>query len=194
MVTSGNSAFRIPHSALGRSRLSPSLLRRARAIRLLVLDVDGILTDGRLLYTAAGDEVKAFHILDGHGLKLGLKVGLSVALVTGRRTDMVARRARELGIGLLFEGVEEKLPVFRELLDRTGLPPFQVAWMGDDLPDLLPMRQAGLAISVPDGAAEVRAVAHYLTRRPAGGGAVREAVELLLKAQGHWQAVVEGVR
>ncbi|HTU03443.1 MAG TPA: hypothetical protein VMG58_16555, partial [Candidatus Sulfotelmatobacter sp.] len=188
------SAVRSPQSALRRSRLSPSLLRRARAIRLLVLDVDGILTDGRLLYSASGDEVKAFHILDGHGVKLVVKAGLSVALVTGRRSEMVVRRAHELGIGLLFEGVEDKLAAFRELLERTGLPAFQVAWMGDDLPDLPPMRQAGLAVSVPGGAAEVRAAAHYLTRRPGGGGAVREAVELLLKAQGQWRTAVEGWR
>lgn len=177
-----------------RSRLTPSLLRRARAIRLLVLDVDGVLTDGRLLYTYDGDEVKAFHILDGLGVKLAAKAGLTVAMVTGRRSQMVVRRARELGIGLLFEGVEDKLAVLRELLERTGLPAFQVAWIGDDLPDLPPMRQAGLAVSVPGGAPEVRAAAHYLTRRLGGAGAVREAVELLLKAQGQWRTTVEGWR
>jgi 3-deoxy-D-manno-octulosonate 8-phosphate phosphatase (KDO 8-P phosphatase) len=174
--------------------LPPSVLRRARGIQLLVLDVDGVLTDGRLLYTADGGEVLGFDVQDGLGVKLAVKAGLRVAIVTGRCSDMVRRRATELGITDLFQGVEDKLAVLHELLEATGLRAPQVAWMGDDLPDLPVLRVAGLALSVPNGAAEVRAAAHHVTRRPGGRGAVREAVELLLRAQARWDTALEAYR
>jgi len=172
-------------------KVPAAVIRRARAIRMLVLDVDGILTDGRLFYGPGGQEFTAFHILDGHGIKMAIRSGLSLAVVTGRESEAVARRARELGIAEIHQKATDKLPVFEALLAKNGLDASQVACMGDDLLDLPLLRRAGLAITVPDAVDEVRAAAHYVTRRPAGQGAVREAVELLLKSQNHWPAVLE---
>jgi 3-deoxy-D-manno-octulosonate 8-phosphate phosphatase (KDO 8-P phosphatase) len=187
-------AFRIPQSALLRGgprpgRLTADVLRRARRVKLLVLDVDGVLTDGRIVYTAAGAECMAFHILDGHGIKLALRAGLKVAIITGRESPMVARRARDLGVTELFQRVEAKRAVHDALLARHALRAEETACMGDDLLDLPLLRAAGLPLAVPNGAPEVRATARYVTRRPGGGGAVREAIELILKAQGRWDAV-----
>jgi 3-deoxy-D-manno-octulosonate 8-phosphate phosphatase (KDO 8-P phosphatase) len=158
---------------------------------MLVLDVDGIMTDGRLVYAPGGHELTAFHVQDGHGITLAIRVGLSVAIITGREREVVAQRARELGIREIHQKAVDKLPVFQDLLARSGLTASQVACMGDDLLDLPLLRRAGLAITVPDAVDEVRAAAHYVTRRPGGQGAVREAIELLLKAQDHWPAVLE---
>ena len=175
-------------------RIPASVIRRAKAVRLLVMDVDGILTDGRVIYTAAGETQVAFDILDGHGIKLALRFGLRLAIITGRESEVVARRARELGIPELHQKAVDKLAVFEALLARHGLAPPQAGCMGDDLLDLPLLRRAGLAITVPGAVDEVRAAAHYVTRRPGGRGAVREAIELLLKAQGHWPAVMERYR
>jgi len=175
----------------GARKVPASVIRRAKAIRMLVLDVDGILTDGRLFYGPGGQEFTAFHILDGHGIKMAIRCGLSLAIVTGRESEAVARRARELGIQEVHQKATDKLPVFEALLAKNGLDASQVACMGDDLLDLPLLRRAGLAITVPDAVDEVRAAAHYVTRRPGGQGAVREAVELLLKSQNHWPVVLE---
>jgi 3-deoxy-D-manno-octulosonate 8-phosphate phosphatase (KDO 8-P phosphatase) len=192
-----HSAFRIPHSTLpGRGprpgRLSADLLRRARRVKLLVLDVDGVLTDGRIVYTSTGDELLAFHILDGHGIKLAVRAGLAVAIITGRESPMVARRARDLGVTEIHQRVEAKREVFDALLTRHALHAEETACMGDDLLDLPLLRAAGLALAVPNAVPEVRFAAQYVTRRPGGGGAVREAVELLLKAQGRWESILAG--
>ena len=170
------------------------MLQRAKAVRLLVMDVDGIMTDGRVLYAPGGDRLIAFHILDGHGIKLALGCGLSLAIITGRESEVVAQRARELGIQELHQKALDKLAVFQDLLVRHGLGPLQTACMGDDLLDLPLLRRAGLAITVPGAVDEIRAAAHYVTRHPGGQGAVREAIELLLKAQGHWPDVMERYR
>lgn len=183
------SASRVPR---GR-QIPAALAKKARAISLLVLDVDGILTDGRMIYSTDG-ELVAFHILDGHGMKLALRCGLSLAIISGRESVMVARRARELGVQEVHQRVLDKLPVFESLLLRKRLTAAQVACMGDDLLDLPLLRRAGLAITTPGAVDEVRAAAHYITRRPGGEGAVREAIEMLLKAQGHWPAVMERYR
>ncbi|MEK7220960.1 MAG: HAD hydrolase family protein, partial [candidate division NC10 bacterium] len=178
-----------------RSRNIPAaVVRRAKEIKLLVLDVDGILTDGRLVYGPGGQEFTAFHILDGHGIKLAIRCGLSLALITGRESEAVAQRARELGILEVHQKALDKLSVFQDLLARSNLAASQVACMGDDLVDLPLLRRAGLAITVPDAVEEIRAAAHYVTSRPGGQGAVREAIELLLKAQAHWPAVMERYR
>ncbi|MBI4574168.1 MAG: HAD hydrolase family protein [candidate division NC10 bacterium] len=158
---------------------------------MLVLDVDGILTDGRVLYGPGGQEFTAFHILDGHGIKLAIRSGLIPAIITGRASEAVAWRARELGIPEIHQKALDKLSVFEDLLARRGLAASQVACMGDDLLDLPLLRRAGLAITVPDAVEEVRAAAHYVSHRPGGQGAVREAIELLLKAQGHWPTLLE---
>jgi len=174
--------------------LSAAVRARARRIRLLVLDVDGVLTDGRMFYGPAGETLMAFHVQDGHGIKLAQRCGLTVAILSGRSSPMLQRRAEELGVVELQLGVEEKGAAFQALLDRLGLGPEQAACIGDDLLDLPLLRRAGLALSVSDGAAEARRAAHYVTRRAGGRGAVREAVELILKAQGHWRRLVEECR
>lgn len=177
-----------------RGRQIPAgLVKKARAISLLILDVDGIMTDGRMLYSTDG-ELMAFHILDGHGIKLALRCGLSVAIISGRESAMVTRRARELGVQEVHQRVLDKLPVFESLLLRKGLKASQVACMGDDLLDLPLLQRAGLAITVPGAVDEVRVAADYVTSRPGGAGAIREAIELLLKAQGHWPAVMQRYR
>jgi 3-deoxy-D-manno-octulosonate 8-phosphate phosphatase (KDO 8-P phosphatase) len=175
----------------GAWKVPAAVIRRARTIRMLVLDVDGVLTDGRLFYGPDGQALTAFHILDGHGIAMAIRAGLSLAIVTGRESEAVARRAREMGIREIHQKATDKLPVFEGLLAKSGLDASQAACMGDDLPDLPLLRRAGLAITVPDAVDEVRAAAHYVTRRPGGQGAVREAVELLLKSQSHWPAVLE---
>jgi 3-deoxy-D-manno-octulosonate 8-phosphate phosphatase (KDO 8-P phosphatase) len=166
------------------------VIRRAKIVKLLVMDVDGILTDGCVIYTGGGETQVAFDIQDGHGIRLAQQHGLSLALVTGRDSEAVAWRARELGIREVHQKTQDKLAAFQDLLARNGLTGSQAACMGDDLLDLPLLRRAGLAITVPGAVAEVRAAAHYVTSRPGGRGAVREAIELLLKAQGHWPAVL----
>ncbi len=172
-------------------RIARDVLRRAKAIRMLVLDVDGIMTDGQLVYAPDGQEVKVFHVHDGQGIALALRCGLVLAVISGRESEVVAQRARELGIQEIRQKAADKLPVFQDLLARHDLTAAQVACMGDDLLDLPLLLRAGLAITVPGAVEEVRATAHYVTRRPGGQGAVREAIELVLKAQAHWPAVLE---
>jgi 3-deoxy-D-manno-octulosonate 8-phosphate phosphatase (KDO 8-P phosphatase) len=169
-------------------------MRRAKAIRMLVLDVDGVMTDGRLFYGPGGQELTAFHILDGHGIKMAIRSGLTLAIVTGRESEAVAQRMRELGVVELHQKAVDKLAVFQDLLGKSGLDVSQVACMGDDLLDLPLLRRAGLAIAVPDAVDEVRAAAHYVTSRRGGRGAVREAVELLLKSQNLWAGEMERYR
>jgi 3-deoxy-D-manno-octulosonate 8-phosphate phosphatase (KDO 8-P phosphatase) len=168
----------------------PDLAARAQKIELLLLDVDGVLTDGSIIYTADGNEIKRFHVRDGSGLKFWHGHGKRSAIISGRRSEAVERRARELGIALVFQGCAAKLPALDALLAETGLRPEQVCAIGDDLPDLPILRRSGLAVSVADGCAEVRAAADYVTSNPGGRGAVRDAVEWLLRLQGHWDSTV----
>jgi 3-deoxy-D-manno-octulosonate 8-phosphate phosphatase (KDO 8-P phosphatase) len=171
-----------------------SLADRCAAIELLLLDVDGVLTDGSIVYTDDGVEVKAFHVRDGSALKLWQHAGKRAAILSGRTSRAVEVRAAELGIAPVLQGRADKLPAYRELLAEVKLRPEQVCFVGDDLPDLPLLRNCGLAVAVADAAAEVRADAQYVTRAPGGRGAVRETVELLLRCQGLWQAAVERYR
>jgi 3-deoxy-D-manno-octulosonate 8-phosphate phosphatase (KDO 8-P phosphatase) len=151
-----------------------------------VLDVDGVLTDGRLLYGPGGEEEKRFHVHDGLALVAARRAGLEVAVVSGRASAAVTRRMAELGVQHVHQGVEDKAALLARLRVDLGLTPGQVAVMGDDLPDLSLMRQAGLALAPADAVAEVRAAARWVSGRPGGHGAVREAVEMLLRARGAW--------
>ncbi len=164
--------------------------RRAQAIRLLLLDVDGVLTDGRLYFGPQGETHKVFHVRDGHGLKMAQGAGIEIAFLSGRRSDAAYHRARELGISRFFEGLRDKLAVMRELEADLKISAAQVAVVADDLVDLPIMARAGLAVAVADAAPEVAAAAHWVTRGPGGRGAVREVCDLLLKAQGKWPAAV----
>jgi 3-deoxy-D-manno-octulosonate 8-phosphate phosphatase (KDO 8-P phosphatase) len=170
------------------------LSERCAAIELLVLDVDGVLTDGRIVYLDDGTEEKRFHVRDGSGLKLWQHVGKQSAIITGRESSVVDVRAAELGIGHVIQGAAEKLPAYRELLATTGVRPEQVCYVGDDVPDLPLLRRCGLAVAVADACSDVLADAHYVTRALGGQGAVREVVELILRTQGHWQRLLERFR
>ncbi|MCL7945208.1 HAD hydrolase family protein [Marinobacter sp. ATCH36] len=164
------------------------LLEKAAAIRLLALDVDGIMTDGKLFFSASGDELKGFNILDGLGLKQVMAAGIDVAVITGRRSPLTEKRMNDLGIPHLMQGREDKKVALVELAGQLGLSPQQIAYMGDDLPDLPAIRYAGLGISVPNGYWFVRQHADVCTAAPGGSGAVREACELLLSAHGQLEA------
>jgi len=167
------------------------LIERARRVRLLVLDVDGVMTDGQLYFQADGQEIKAFSTQDGQGIKLLRRAGIEVAIITGRESPMVARRAAALGIAHVFQGRDAKLALLRQLLDTLGLAFEQVAYCGDDLPDLAPIRCAGLGISVPNAPDYIREQADWVTQRPGGHGAVRDICDGLLQMQGHWTALLD---
>ncbi len=164
--------------------------RRAKGIRLLLLDVDGVLTDGRLYFGPQGETLKVFHVRDGHGLKMVQRAGIEVAFLSGRRSDAAFQRARDLGINRFFEGVRDKSAVMRELTADLKLAAAQVAVVGDDVVDLPVMTRAGLAVAVADAAPEAVAAAHWVTTAKGGRGAVREVCDLLLKAQGKWEEIV----
>ena len=157
---------------------------RARNIRLLLLDVDGVLTDGRLYYTERGDEIKAFHIQDGLGIKLLQRHGVSVGIITGRSSELLQRRAGELGIDIVIQGREDKAVALAELLESHPHALDTIAFMGDDLPDLAVMRRVGLGLTVANCAATIATHAHWQASRRGGDGAVREAAEFILAAQG----------
>ena len=156
----------------------------AQGIRLIAFDVDGILTDGGLYLSDSGEEFKRFNSLDGHGLKMLKASGVELAIITGRASRCVELRAHNLGITYLYQGVSDKLGAMQKLLAQLRLPPSAVAFMGDDVVDLPVMRHVGMALSVPDAPQVVRDRAHYVTRLGGGNGAVREACELLMSAQG----------
>ncbi len=160
----------------------------AAAIRLVIFDVDGVLTDGSLFYGDDGQEYKAFNSLDGHGIKMLHRTGVESAIITGRTSQVVLHRARNLNISRIFQGADDKLLSYQTLLQETGLRPEQTAYMGDDIVDLPVLRRCGLAITVPAAPELVRSQAHYVTRAAGGRGAVREACELIMRAQGTWEA------
>src|SRR5512139_105972 len=160
------------------------LAQQIQAIRLIAFDVDGILTDGGLYLSDSGEEFKRFNSLDGHGLKMLKASGVELAIITGRTSRCVELRAQNLGIAHLFQGVEDKLAVMQDLLAQLKLVPQAAAYMGDDVVDLPVMRRVGLAITVPNAPQVVRDHSHYVSQRDGGHGAVREACELIMSAQG----------
>jgi 3-deoxy-D-manno-octulosonate 8-phosphate phosphatase (KDO 8-P phosphatase) len=165
--------------------------RRAAGVKLLLLDCDGVLTDGRITLVEGGDEQKSFHTRDGHGLVLLHRAGLRSGIISGRSSRIVAARAAGLGMTYVRQGAPDKLKVFGELLNEAGVEPSEVAYVGDDVADIPLMRRAGLAVAVADAAEETRACAHHVTRLPGGFGAVREVCELILKAQGRWGELMQ---
>ncbi len=163
----------------------------ARNIKLVIFDVDGVLTDGTLFFDNAGEEYKAFNSKDGHGLRMLLECGLQAAIITGRKSHLVEHRMRDLGIEIVFQGYRDKRPAFDELILQTGLEPKQVAYMGDDVVDLPIMTQVGMAIAVKDALPFVQQHADYVTDQAGGQGAAREAIEFILQAQGLLQNKLE---
>jgi 3-deoxy-D-manno-octulosonate 8-phosphate phosphatase (KDO 8-P phosphatase) len=166
----------------GRTRGKPDF----RRVRLLVLDVDGVLTNGRIIWGTSGEETKQFHVRDGSAIKWLIRAGVQVAWLTGRSSAVVDRRAEELGVREVVQGAKQKLPALLELLRRTGCPPEQVCYIGDDLPDIPVLTRVGLACAVADATEEVKAVCQVVTRASGGGGAVREIAERILRARGAW--------
>lgn len=171
-----------------------SVQQRAKRIKVLLMDVDGVLTDGKIHLVSMPDgtaqEMKSFHAHDGAGLKLAVAAGLRTGIITGRVSDATTRRAGEVGMDFVYQNRLEKLPAYEEILRRAGVRDAEVAYIGDDLPDLPVMRRVGLAIAVANAVPEVKKGAHYVTKRAGGEGAVREAIEIVLRAQGKWHDAV----
>lgn len=170
----------------------PTLQQRCAKIELLLMDVDGVLTDGRIIYGDNGVETKAFHVRDGSGLTLWRRAGKRAGIITGRTSPVVGRRVAELGLDVVIQGMDDKLSALQTILQDQKLRPDQVAFVGDDLLDLPVLLNCGLALTVADASPEVIMRSHYVTRAAGGQGAIREIVELLLHAQGLWTGMMEG--
>ena len=164
----------------------PEIQLRASRIQLILTDCDGVLTDGSLPYSAAGETTKVFHIHDGLGFKLAQQAGLKTGIISGRASAALELRARELKVDYLYQGNDAKLGAYEEIRAAENLRDEQIAYLGDDLHDLNLLRRVGLAIAVADAVAEVKGAAHFVTERCGGRGALREAVEFILKAQDKW--------
>jgi 3-deoxy-D-manno-octulosonate 8-phosphate phosphatase (KDO 8-P phosphatase) len=171
-----------------------TLPQRCARIAMLVLDVDGVLTDGRVVYSDQGAELKAFHVRDGSGLKLWTGLGRHAGIITGRRSLIVERRAQELGINSVIQGADDKKAALLQMIADVGVTLDQVCAIGDDLPDVPMLRACGLAAAVADACEETKEDADYVTQAAGGGGAVREVIELILRAQGEWQSIVARYR
>jgi 3-deoxy-D-manno-octulosonate 8-phosphate phosphatase (KDO 8-P phosphatase) len=173
----------------------PEILDRARKIKLFLMDVDGTITDGSVNLISLADgggvsEMKAFNSQDGMGLKLAHTMGIRTGFITGRKSPAVSQRARELNVEFVYLGQATKTAAFNECLQKAGVQEDEVAYMGDDLPDMPVAKRAGLAVAVADAAPELKAIAHYVTVRQGGKGTAREVVELILKAQGRWEEAI----
>jgi 3-deoxy-D-manno-octulosonate 8-phosphate phosphatase (KDO 8-P phosphatase) len=167
-----------------------TIIERARGVKLLILDCDGVLTDGRILITAEGDEMKSFDVKDGHAIVMLHRAGLRSGIISGRKSVVVQRRVKELGIHHLHEMAWVKIEPYLEILAEEGLSDASVCYVGDDVVDIPLLRRAGLAIAVADAVEEVKAYSHYVTKREGGRGAVREVIELILKSQGKWDELM----
>ena len=167
-----------------------AVLERARGVRLMLFDVDGVLTDGRLYYNDAGEELKAFSSLDGHGIKMLMASGIDTAILTGRRSRVVEHRAKNLGITHVLQGVEDKGSAFLVLVDVLKLDPSRCGYMGDDVVDLPVLRRCGFAVTTRESSELMQRHAHFVATRPAGAGAAREVCELIMRAQGTLDAAL----
>lgn len=173
--------------------VDPLLTERARNIELLALDVDGVLTDGLLYFDTAGNELKAFNTSDGLGMKALQRFGIRLAIITGRESPMVSQRASQLNIDFVYQGCEDKLVAWMDLLSASGLNAEQVCYAGDDWIDLPVLQRAGLAVTVPDADSEVKNRVHLVTKRAGGQGAVREICNLILRAKGHDRVLLDEI-
>jgi len=179
-------------------RISPALKKRAAKIEVLLMDVDGTMTDGSVTLLSQPDgtalEIKTFDAHDGQGLTLAHTAGLRTGCITGRESAALMRRAREMKMEFIYMKQPLKMPAYEEILRKAGVSDSVVAYIGDDLPDIPLMRRAGLAIAVGNAVPEVKHAAHYTTQASAGRGAVRDAIELILKSKGIWEAMIEKAR
>ena len=182
------------------SALTPDVLARAKKVKLFLMDVDGTITDGSVcLISLPGDadgkaggvaEMKVFNSLDGLGLKLAAVMGIRTGFITGRKSPAVAQRAKESHVEFVYLGQATKTAAFEECLQKAGVTEDEVAYMGDDLPDMPISKRVGLAVAVANAAPELKAISHYITRKTGGAGTAREVVELILKAQGRWEDAI----
>jgi 3-deoxy-D-manno-octulosonate 8-phosphate phosphatase (KDO 8-P phosphatase) len=179
-------------------KISPALKKRAARIKVLLMDVDGTMTDGSVILLSQPDgsalEIKKFDAHDGQGLTLAQTAGLRTGCITGRESSALLRRAREMKMEFIYMKQPVKMPAYEEILEKAGVSDSVVAFIGDDLPDIPLLRRAGLAIAVGDAVPEVKDVAHYTTKTLAGHGAIREAVELILKSKGIWKEMIDKAR
>ena len=179
-------------------KISPSLAKRAKQIKVFLMDVDGTITDGSVTLLSQPDgsalELKTFDAHDGQGLTLAHTAGIRTGVVTGRESAALRRRCRELGIEFVYEKQPHKIAAYEEILKKTGAKESEVAYLGDDLPDLPVMRRVGLAVAVGDAAPELKSLAHYVTSAIGGKGAAREVVEVILKSRGTWNAMIDKAR
>jgi YrbI family 3-deoxy-D-manno-octulosonate 8-phosphate phosphatase len=164
---------------------------RCEPVELILSDVDGVMTDGGVIFDNQGIEVKRFHIRDGLGIKLWQRAGYQFGVITARNSHIVKVRAAELGIDIIRQGFEQKLPTLREIMSQLNLQPRQVCYIGDDLTDLAAIQTVGLGVAVADAATEVRNAAHYVTKLGGGHGAVREAIEFILKSKQRWADLIQ---
>ncbi len=172
------------------TQLSSELLQRASKVNVLIVDADGVLTDGRIIYAEYGDELKSFDVQDGAGLVFWHRVGLKSAIISGRKSRLLKRRAKEMRVDFLAQGKLIKLPVYKNVLKKFRVTDEQVCVISDDLMELPMVRRAGFAVAVPNAAEEIIKASHYVTHHEGGRGAVREVVDILLKAKGLWDQVL----
>ncbi|MEA3560225.1 MAG: HAD-IIIA family hydrolase [Candidatus Omnitrophota bacterium] len=163
--------------------------QRAKKIKMVVLDVDGVLTDGKIIYSGFGIEVKNFDVKDGFGIRLLHRAGIKTAVITAKKSRALLKRIKELQINRLYQNAFDKLKAYNDILKRFGLMNEDICYIGDDLLDLPLLKRVGLAVSVKDAVNEVKEIAHYVTEKKGGKGAVREVIDIILKAQGKWEKV-----
>ena len=179
-------------------KISPALKKRASQIKLLLMDVDGTMTDGGVLLLSQPDgsalEIKKFDAHDGQGLTLAHTAGIRTGCITGRESPALLRRAREMKMDYVYMKIPLKMPAYEEILIKAGLKDAEVAYVGDDLPDIPILKRVGLAVAVGDAVADVKEIAHYTTKAHAGRGAIREAIELILKSKGIWDELIDKAR
>jgi 3-deoxy-D-manno-octulosonate 8-phosphate phosphatase (KDO 8-P phosphatase) len=179
-----SSGFRVQGSGLN---------KKAKKVKLLILDVDGVMTDGRIILDNTGNEIKSFHVRDGHGIKMAQKAGINVAIITGRKSRVVERRATELGINDVYQKVLNKISTYEEIIRKYHLKDEDVAFIGDDINDLLILKRVGFSAAVADGDSYVKKEVDYITKTDGGRGAVREVVDVILRAQRKWDVIAKTV-
>lgn len=166
--------------------ISSEITAKAARVKLLITDIDGVMTDGRIVYSIYGDELKFFDVTDGFGISLLNRAGIKTVIITAKKSRIVKMRARDLKIAKAYAGFIDKLIPFNDVLKRFKIPPEEVCFIGDDLMDMPVLKRVGFAVSVPNAVAEVKAIVHHITTKTGGRGAVREICELILKSQGKW--------
>ncbi len=172
---------------------SSELKKKAKKVKLLILDVDGVMTDGRIILDNTGNEIKSFHVRDGHGIKMARKAGINVAIITGRKSRVVELRAAELGINDVYQKVLNKVSAYEEIIRKYHLKDEDVAFIGDDINDLLILKRVGFSAAVADGDSYVKKEVDYITNTDGGRGAVREVVDVILRAQRKWDVIAKTV-